>query len=66
MFAVGALRGRQQAFPLVVPDRVGSHCGPGSELPDRQRLDALAGVHDGHGKPWTELQVQAPIGMSPM
>ena len=58
VFALGAPRGRQQAFPLVVPDRVGAHGGPGCELPDRQRLGDLAGVHDGNGKPWTALQVQ--------
>ena len=40
--AVGAPRGRQQALPFVVLDRVGAHGGPGGELPDRQRLGDLA------------------------
>jgi hypothetical protein len=37
MLASGPLRDRQQPFPLVIPDRVRSHPGPGSQLPDGQR-----------------------------
>src|SRR5580693_10604626 len=60
MLTFGPLRDRQQAFALVVPDRVGSHPGPGRQLPDRQLSGDLIDAHDPNAKPWTVLQVQAP------
>ena len=45
MLAFGPLRDRQQAFPLVVPDRVGPHSGPGSQLPDCQLAGDLVDPH---------------------
>jgi hypothetical protein len=61
MFAFSPLRDRQQAFPFVVPDRVGSHSDARSQLPDRQRSDNLIDPHATNAKPWTALQVQGPV-----
>ena len=59
MLAFGPPRDRQQTSSLVIPDRVRSHPGPGSQLPDRQHFSDQIDPHDRNAKPWTALQVQA-------
>jgi hypothetical protein len=47
----GPVRDRQQPFAFVVPDRVGPHSGPGSQLPDGQLAGDLVDPHALNAKP---------------